>query len=187
MNVDSALDLPSDSMGPHRYCTTASYVGEPQDEVDSRRTQGVRATPSATTPGRENCVFHQHIRVPYNSRQQFLMVSVYELDFDAFVGQATIPLAEQRLSATSPWPLIRDGLQTGTVTLNVQLPGAAPEQDFSRAPPNMHAPPMQRAGPWGRDIHDDPQRHHAQDELQRAPLPQQQSMLQTFPTPWFFR
>lgn len=108
----------------------------------------MKAHPSSTSPSKENVVLHQRIAVPYNSRQQFLMVSIYEADQlgDTFVGQATVPLAELRLSSTSPWTLIRDGIETGTVTLNVQLPGANPAP-VSAGP----EPPQQQAagGPYG--------------------------------------
>jgi len=125
VNVDSALDVtPSDRFGAHHYYATAHYVGEPEEVVEARRTPSVKANASSTDPMHENCVLHERIAVPYNSRQQFVMVDIYEADQlgDTFVGQATVPLADPRLASTSPWPLIREGNQTGTVTLNIQLP-----------------------------------------------------------------
>lgn len=99
-------------------------MGEPRDQPD-RKTGAVKANPSSTSPGKENCVLHKQISMPYNSRQQFVLVSVYESDQvgDSFVGQATLPLADQqRLQSTAPWPLIKDGIQNGVVTLNVTIP-----------------------------------------------------------------
>lgn len=68
------------------------------------------------------------------------------------------------MSSTSPWTLIRDGIETGTVTLNVQLPGAPvsvgpepPQQQAASGPYGQHpqgpvgAPgaPPQGAGSYG--------------------------------------
>lgn len=130
VNVDSALDLqPSDRFGVHYYYATAHYLSEPEVEVASRRTVSVKARPvkdSSADSLQENCVLHKRIAVPYNSRQQFVMVDILEEDQlgDTFIGQATLPLADERLASTAPWPLIRDGIQNGVVTLNVQLPSS---------------------------------------------------------------
>jgi len=131
VNVDTALDLtPTDYFGAHHYYASAYYVGESQEEIKGRKTLSVKANPSPTNPSKEDCVLHKEIRVPYNSRQQFIMVAVYEADQlgDTFVGQATVPLAESRLASTSPYQLVRDGIQNGTVTMNVQFDttGAGP-------------------------------------------------------------
>lgn len=125
VNVDSALDLtPSDQFGAHHYYATAGYPGESEEEMEERRTVAVKANPSPTNPQKENCVLHKRIMVPYNSRQQFVMVSIFEADQlgDTFIGKATVPLAEQKLVSTSPWPLIRDSNPNGTLTLNIQVP-----------------------------------------------------------------
>lgn len=125
VNVDSALDLtPSDPFGAHHYCATAGYPGETEEEMYERRTPVVKANPSPTTPQKENCVLHKRIMVPYNPRQQFVMVSIFEADQlgDTFVGKATLPLAEEKLLSTAPWPLIRDANPNGTLTLNIQVP-----------------------------------------------------------------
>eukprot|EP00927_Polykrikos_kofoidii_P082209 TRINITY_DN8109_c0_g1_i1.p1 TRINITY_DN8109_c0_g1~~TRINITY_DN8109_c0_g1_i1.p1 ORF type:complete len:865 (+),score=135.27 TRINITY_DN8109_c0_g1_i1:106-2700(+) len=125
VNVDSALDLtPSDRFGVHHYCATASYPGESEEEERSRKSTAVRANPSSTDPTKENCVLHRRILVPYNSRQQLVMVSIYEVDQlgDTLVGKATVPLADPKLSSTTVWPLILDSQPNGTLTLNIQLP-----------------------------------------------------------------
>lgn len=144
VNVDSALDLtPSDAFGVHHYWATAGYPGETQEEMDERRTPPVKANPSPTRPQKENCVFHQRIVVPYNPRQQFVMVSIFEEDQlgDSFVGKATIPLAEERLPSTAPWPLIRDANPNGTLTLNIQVPNGDP----------IGTPPR-GGGSWGGQV-----------------------------------
>lgn len=125
VNVDSALDLsPSDRFGPHFYYANAHYPGESEDEIEMRKTSPVKANPSSTNPVKENCVLHKRITVPYNSRQQLLMVSIFEADQlgDTFIGKATVPLADPKLGSTSPWQLIRDSYPNGTLTLNIQLP-----------------------------------------------------------------
>jgi len=130
VNVDSALDLsPSDGFGPHHFYATAYYPGEPPDAMHTRKTCPVKANLSVTNSDVENCIFHQRVSVPYNSRQQLLMVAIFEVDQveDTFVGEATVPLADMRLEATSPWPLIRDSNPTGTVMLKIQLPSDSPE------------------------------------------------------------
>jgi len=137
VNVDTALDLtPADGFGAHYYCATAHYVGEPEDEVRHRYTQVVKANASSTDQRKENCVLHKRITVPYNPRQQFVMVDILEgpdqLDDGTFIGQATLPLADPRLASTAPWPLIRDGVQTGVVTLNIQIPGGDSSRSGSR-------------------------------------------------------
>eukprot|EP00747_Dinoflagellata_sp_TGD_P034130 gnl/TRDRNA2_/TRDRNA2_137070_c0_seq1.p1 gnl/TRDRNA2_/TRDRNA2_137070_c0~~gnl/TRDRNA2_/TRDRNA2_137070_c0_seq1.p1 ORF type:complete len:560 (-),score=58.41 gnl/TRDRNA2_/TRDRNA2_137070_c0_seq1:23-1660(-) len=159
VNVDTALDLvPSDRYGSHYYYASAHYVGESQEEIQRRQTQAVKANQSSTNASMENCVLHKQISVPYNSRQQFVMVSIYEADQlgDTFIGQATVPLADPRLSSTAPWPLVRDGVQNGTVTLNVQLPGAgngaapsSPVKNFPPESPSPVKPSLPAASPYG--------------------------------------
>jgi len=167
VNVDTALDLtPADGFGAHYYCATGHYVGEPEEEVRHRYTQVVKANGSSTDTKKENCVLHKRISVPYNSRQQFVMVDILDctdqLDDGTFIGQATLPLADPRLSSTAPWPLIRDGVQTGVVTLNVQIPSAESQPRPSptgssaarrlpaagrEAPPSPQAPRSQQQRP----------------------------------------
>lgn len=125
VNVDSALDLePSDRFGSHHYYATACYPHESEAEMDKRKTQAVKANGSSTNPSKENCVLHKRIMVPFNPREQLLMVYVFEADQlgETFVGKATVPLADPKLSSTMPWPLVRDSNSTGTLTLNIQLP-----------------------------------------------------------------
>eukprot|EP00427_Karlodinium_veneficum_P066526 CAMPEP_0169321834 /NCGR_PEP_ID=MMETSP1017-20121227/9103_1 /TAXON_ID=342587 /ORGANISM="Karlodinium micrum, Strain CCMP2283" /LENGTH=647 /DNA_ID=CAMNT_0009416347 /DNA_START=100 /DNA_END=2039 /DNA_ORIENTATION=- len=158
VNVDTALDLtPADVYGPHYYRATAHYVGEPEDEVLARQTPTIKANRSKTDDKKENCVLHKRIQVPYNSRQQFLMVDILDatdgMGLDTFIGQATIPLADPRLSSTTPWPLIREGEQTGVVTLNIQIPsdahsGHARPRSPSPSPSGSFNMTMQRDPSW---------------------------------------
>mmetsp|Transcript_43999 Transcript_43999/g.87305 ORF Transcript_43999/g.87305 Transcript_43999/m.87305 type:complete len:550 (+) Transcript_43999:1022-2671(+) len=126
VNVDTALDLtPTDSYGPHKFCATAYYPGDPQADIEERKTTAIQGNKSSTNPNAEDCVLHQRIPMPYNSMQQFLMVEVYELDEigeSNFMGRVTVPLADTKLASTSPWALIRGSGSNGTLTLNVQLP-----------------------------------------------------------------
>jgi len=127
VNVDSALEItPTDGFGPHHFCATAYYPGELQDDIEARKTAAVKALRSTAHSGMENCVFHKQVMVPYNSRQQLLMIEIYEADQlgDSFIGQVTVPLADPKLESTSPWPLIRDSSPNGVLTLNVRLPGS---------------------------------------------------------------
>lgn len=44
INIDTALDLlPSNNAGPHRFCATAYYPGEPRGDIHARRTTFVQA------------------------------------------------------------------------------------------------------------------------------------------------
>jgi hypothetical protein len=80
VNIDSAVDLtPTDGFGPHHFCAAAYYPGEPQDVIEARKTAAVKAHMSTTSKNSENCVLHTQVRVPYNSRQQLLMVAPAEV------------------------------------------------------------------------------------------------------------
>mmetsp|Transcript_24794 Transcript_24794/g.65085 ORF Transcript_24794/g.65085 Transcript_24794/m.65085 type:complete len:337 (-) Transcript_24794:183-1193(-) len=125
VNVDTALDLiPLDPSLVHYYYATAHYEGDVPREIEARRTPAVRANTSATDGTRENCVLHQRTRVPYRPEEEFVMVSIYDTSpvGDTFMGMSTIPLDDPRLVTTSPWQLVRNGEQSGTLMLNVQLP-----------------------------------------------------------------
>mmetsp|Transcript_52070 Transcript_52070/g.121055 ORF Transcript_52070/g.121055 Transcript_52070/m.121055 type:complete len:532 (-) Transcript_52070:97-1692(-) len=146
VNVDSALDLvPTDGFGPHHFCATAYYPGELQEDIDARKTAPVKANPSSTSPSLENCVLHKRVTVPYNSKHQFVMVEVYEADQlgDSLIGKATVPVADPNLASTSPWPLIRNGLPNGTLTLNVQLPDAQSTAASSQTSWHEHDSPAE--------------------------------------------
>jgi len=82
--------------------------------------------------------------VPLAEQQQFIMVSIFEAaqDGDIFVGQATVPLAEQQLSGFTTLPLVCDGEPAGAVTLKLVFPDAP-----SRSPTERDArwvPPASR-------------------------------------------
>lgn len=177
VNVDTALDLvPADGFGAHYYCATAHYVGEPEEEQRRRYTQVVKANASSTDQKKENCVLHKRISVPYNSRQQFVMVDILDgtdqLDTEGtFIGQATLPLADPRLASTAPWPLIRDGVQTGVVTLNVQIPSSSEPPPLQR--PYMGSAPA--SPPHGRSRNVAPASPMAMSSSYGAPAPAQPS------------
>lgn len=127
VNVDSVLDLlPTDGFGPHHFSVTALYPGETEEAMESRKTPAVKGHLSSTSPGYENAVLHKRVGVPYNRRQQFVQVVVFQSDQieDDFMGQATVPIMEPGVGCTAPYPLLRAGVPNGTVTLNVQVPAA---------------------------------------------------------------
>lgn len=139
VNVDSALDItPCDSFGVHKYSATAYYEGESEAEINARRTPPIRANVSSTDPSKENCILFQRTTVPHDPRRKFLLVSLFEEDSlgDTYMGTTTLPLRDRRLATTAPWPLIQDGLQVGTLTLNMQVPIAEfdAEQEFGEDP-----------------------------------------------------
>jgi len=144
VNVDTALDLqPTDSLGPHKFCATAYYPGDPTANIEERKTKAIQANKSSTNPANEDCVLHERIAVPYNSMQQFLMVEIYEIDeigASNFMGRVTVPLADPKLASTSPWALIRGSGSNGTLTLKVQLP----DEDASAGSNGSSAPAPHR-------------------------------------------
>ncbi|CAE8610564.1 unnamed protein product, partial [Polarella glacialis] len=180
VNVDSALDLLPLEFSSHCYCATAYYPGEPEEAMEARKTEAVKANPNSTNPLTETVVLRQRVVVPYNSRQQLLMVEIYEVDLDdlgdTLVGRATLPLADPKLDSTSPWPLIRGNGESpnGTLTLHVDIqspePASGGEARSSSAP--LRPDPQQ---PRQQQQQQQQQQHTAQAHqlLLQQPPPQQ--------------
>eukprot|EP00933_Yihiella_yeosuensis_P025259 TRINITY_DN19611_c0_g1_i1.p1 TRINITY_DN19611_c0_g1~~TRINITY_DN19611_c0_g1_i1.p1 ORF type:complete len:792 (+),score=85.77 TRINITY_DN19611_c0_g1_i1:93-2468(+) len=160
INIDTALDVvPLDSYAPHRYCATAYYPGENEDEQEQRKTSSVQANPSSSGHMTEDCILQRRVAVPYNPRQQLLMVEVFEADpdnlgHDSLVGRVTLPLADPKLGTTTPWPLIRGNEPSGTLTLNVQFPDGDDDSYSPRIPsPTYPAKEPQAACSPPRNYH----------------------------------
>lgn len=125
VRVDSVLGVvPRGDTSTHQYTVTAYYQRESEDVSNERRTQPEVANQSATDSSKLDCTFNKHIHIPYNSRQQFVKVAVFELapHGDAYVGEATVPIADPEVETVSPWPLVCDFVETGVVMLSLQLP-----------------------------------------------------------------
>jgi len=116
------------------YSVSAYYPNEDLPVQESRRTQLVQST-RPRPRGREECTLNQRIRVPFNTREQFLRVAVYRCqhhepgndcsaDNITLVAEATIPIADPAASSSSMWPLVRDFEQKGGVRLSVSMPGS---------------------------------------------------------------
>ncbi|CAL1141839.1 unnamed protein product [Cladocopium goreaui] len=111
---------------------SAYYAGEAPEVVEARKTWFVPGARSAI-PGHEDCYFFKTIKIPYDKRQQLLVVDIFEceptpkMDIpDDLIGRATMPLADPRLEQPAEWPLARGPWEfVGTVTVSVEFP--APE------------------------------------------------------------
>ncbi|CAJ1409342.1 unnamed protein product [Effrenium voratum] len=153
VNVDSALDIvPSDNFGLHCFCATAYYPGESEADIEARKTSAVQGNQSLNSPNAEDCILHKTVLVPYNSRQQLLMVEIYEVDtdVDTLIARATLPLAEPRLEHTAPWPLVRGSDAGGTLTLNVKFPedqGFATPKASPKAPKELNQELLDEVSP----------------------------------------
>lgn len=138
VTVDSAEELaPLECPGTPLFRVTAHYQSEEQDVVERRMTPAVRAIPSSADPLKVDCTLNQRICVPFNSREQFVKVGIYQhtLMGDSLVGEATVPIADPSVSSTSPWPLLRDFEDMGVVMLSVSEPTSDLPVDTTPPPP----------------------------------------------------
>lgn len=144
VKIHSATDLAiPDTGGAHCYCTSAFYYNEAMDVVERRRTEPQKSSSSSSRPGFEECVFQKQIRIPYNSRQQFVQVAIYLVDAEGgtsvgggsvrpFVGEAHVPIADPRSESLTSWPLMHGGAvgeQTGNLTVQLCLPGTEDDEE----------------------------------------------------------
>ncbi|CAE7508407.1 unnamed protein product [Symbiodinium sp. CCMP2456] len=114
VKIDCALDLlPSDNFGPHVYCATAYYPGEGNAEINARKTEFAVGKANPARPDLDNCMLQKTVSVPYDRKQQLLMVEIHEVDpensevEDCLIGQATLPLADPKIESSANWPLFR--------------------------------------------------------------------------------
>lgn len=84
--------------------------------------------------------------MPYNPRQQLIMVSVFEASpyGEVLVGEATIPLADDRSACLSTWPLVHEGAPGGTIALRICLPSG--QESFQALGPPPHSTPCEGVG-----------------------------------------
>ena len=129
VKIDSALDLlPSDNFGPHFYCATAYYPGEGNAEINARKTEFAVGKANPAHPDLDNCMLQKTVVVPYNRKQQLLMVEIHEVDpedsevEDCLIGQATLPLADPKIESSTNWPLFRGFECSGSLAVQVHIP-----------------------------------------------------------------
>ncbi|CAE6923144.1 unnamed protein product [Symbiodinium sp. CCMP2592] len=129
VKIDGALDLlPSDNFGPHYYCATAYYPGEGSAQIHARKTEFAVGKANPAHPDLDNCMLQKTVLVPYNRKQQLLMVEIHEVDpedsevEDSLIGQATLPLADPKIESSTNWPLFRGFESSGSLTLQVNIP-----------------------------------------------------------------
>ena len=129
VKIDCALDLlPSDNFGPHYYCATAYYPGEGNAEIDARKTEFAVGKANPARPDLDNCMLQKTVLVPYNRKQQLLMVEIHEVDpedsevEDCLIGQATLPLADRKIESSAKWPLFRGFESSGSLAVQVHIP-----------------------------------------------------------------
>jgi len=122
--------LPMDNGGLHTFCVTAYYPGEAKDVVESRKSTIVSGCRSSIGWDYEDCHFLKSIKVPYNPRQQLLMVDIFEKDIDIpwypdeLIGRTTIQLADDRCRRMASYDVVRGHDLEGTVTLRINFPDA---------------------------------------------------------------
>ena len=129
VKIDGALDLlPSDNFGPHFYCATAYYPGEGNAEINARKTEFAVGKANPARPDLDNCMLQKTVLVPYNRKQQLLMVEIHEVDpedsevEDCLIGQATLPLADPKIESSADWPLFRGFESSGSLAVQVHIP-----------------------------------------------------------------
>eukprot|EP00435_Cladocopium_sp_Y103_P051182 s196_g15.t2 len=147
VKIDKAMGiLGTDSHRLHPFCVSAYYAGESPEVVEARKTWLVPGARSAIE-GHEDCYFFKTIEIPYDKRQQLLMVDIFEVEPtpkmnipDDLIGRATMPLADPRLEQPAEWPLARGPWEfVGTVTVSVEFP--APEDKVWPLPDLSDFPP----------------------------------------------
>ena len=129
VKIDGALDLlPFDNFGPHYYCATAYYPGEGNAEINARKTEFAVGKANPAHPDLDNCMLQKTVVVPYNRKQQLLMVEIHEVDpedsevEDSLIGQATLPLADRKIESSANWPLFRGFECSGSLAVQVHIP-----------------------------------------------------------------
>eukprot|EP00435_Cladocopium_sp_Y103_P041091 s659_g11.t1 len=110
VKIDKAMGiLGTDSHRLHPFCVSAYYAGQRWSWKRGRPGWSlVREVPS------KDCYFFKTIEIPYDKRQQLLMVDIFEVEPtpkmnipDDLIGRATMPLADPRLEQPAEWPLAR--------------------------------------------------------------------------------
>lgn len=106
------------------YRAAAHYQNEGPEAIERRKTPPSRAGRSARDPSALDCEIDGKIRVPFDSRQQFVKVVIYHHDkgCDRLIGEATVPIADQRVSSIAPWTLMHDFEPMGDVILTIGEP-----------------------------------------------------------------
>lgn len=179
--LPEALDPSGEDAGPGWYSVTAYYPSEDLPSQESRRTQPLQST-RPRPRGKEECTLNQRIRVPFNTREQFLRVALYRcqdyqpgsscsIDNITLIAEATVPIADPTASETSMWPLVRDFEQRGGLLLSVSMPGSG-----SAESPPAREPAQPAAGPAS------PAPPPPQEEQLREPEEHQQPQLRTCTT-----
>jgi len=150
-----ALEPSGEEVAAGWYCVSAYYPNEDLHAQESRRTQPLQST-RPKPRGKEECTLNQRIRVPFNTREQFLRVALYRCkcyepgsscsscnsDNITPYAEATVPIADPAVASMSMWPLVRDFEQRGGVLLSVSMPGSGSAESLS-----AHEPVQPAAGP----------------------------------------
>lgn len=121
----------SDDGSRSRYRATAHYCDEPPEVAMPRSTPAQEARASQLGQSVEDCPLSGRIHMPYNSRQQFVIVDIFRVGgadtAEVLVGQATIPIADPSASTATPWPITCEHISNGAVTASLSLPGDEPD------------------------------------------------------------
>eukprot|EP00929_Paragymnodinium_shiwhaense_P099737 TRINITY_DN61545_c0_g1_i4.p1 TRINITY_DN61545_c0_g1~~TRINITY_DN61545_c0_g1_i4.p1 ORF type:complete len:797 (+),score=125.82 TRINITY_DN61545_c0_g1_i4:161-2551(+) len=120
------------------FYVSAYYQGEAPLAAEQRRSEPCEASANAMRGDRYNCVLNRRVALPYNSRQQFVKVALFQHSEKqagdaALVGEATVPIADPSVAEVSPWTLMRDFSDRGTLMLSVLLPGSEIEPTTPQA------------------------------------------------------
>ncbi|CAL1141848.1 unnamed protein product [Cladocopium goreaui] len=148
----------------HPFCVTAYYPGESEQVAESRKSCFKPAMKSALGSRREDVFFFETIRLPYDPRQDFVMVEIRQVNLplhlgfeDDWVGRVLLPLADRKVvEEPAEWDLARGPYEYGgMVTVSVKFP--EPEvrplpdlQDFQR--PVCPRPNSKESGEGGVDM-----------------------------------
>lgn len=134
----------SDDGSRSRYRATAHYCDEPREVAMPRSTPPQEARASQRGPSLEDCPLSGRIRLPYNSRQQFVIVDISRVGgadaAEVLVGQATIPIADPSASTATPWPITCEHVSNGTATVSILLPGDEPDGSHVSASSDYRTP-----------------------------------------------
>ncbi|CAK0852325.1 unnamed protein product [Prorocentrum cordatum] len=136
VTLAGAAELDVDGLAPEAclFTATAHYPDEGAEAAASRMLEPVQASCPLRNSVNADCLLEGQIRVPFNSRQQFLKVGVYRRSAhrDVLVGEATVPFADPVAGQVGEWSLLRDFEEVGCISLSVSepldVPGAPTEE-----------------------------------------------------------
>mmetsp|Transcript_125633 Transcript_125633/g.313955 ORF Transcript_125633/g.313955 Transcript_125633/m.313955 type:complete len:598 (+) Transcript_125633:161-1954(+) len=157
VNVVGAFELPR-AAEPSSYRVAAYY----QSEVDTAAAEARKSPPQAGVPtqGRktkEDCTFNTQIRVPFNTREQFVKVGVFRvaLPVDVLVGEATLAVADPGIEEENEYGLMLNFEEQGVMLMSARLPrdDDPPEEPPLAAPAvaAVQEPPLVAAAAVGAE------------------------------------